>query len=95
MNIISLLGLLAFGVNIIVEMIKEVGPLKNIPTQSVAIVVSFIVCILGSILYINFAGIQIGLGVLMSSIILGTFPVAYIAMFGFDTFKNLYEKFNK
>lgn len=95
MNIISLLGLLAFGVNIIVEMIKEVGPLKKVPTQSVAIVVSFIVCILGSILYINYAGIQVGLGVLIPSILLGAFPVAYIAMFGFDTFKSLYEKFNK
>lgn len=95
MNIISILGLLAFGVNLIVEMIKEIGPLKNVPTKSVAIVVSFLVCILGSIFYINYAGIQISLGVLIPSILLGTFPVAYIAIFGYDTFKELLDRFNK
>lgn len=95
MDILSILGLLSFIVNIIVELIKEVGPLKKVPTQAVAIVVSLIVCCLGSVLYINYFNVTISILSLISIIVLGCFPVAYIAMFGFDTFKSLYEKFNK
>ena len=95
MNSIAVLSLLAFIVNIVVELIKDLAPFKQTPTKFVAILTSFIVCVLASILYVSYANVTIFPLVLIPTVLLATFPVAYISMYGFDTFKELYNKFNK
>lgn len=94
-TVIAILGLLAFIVNIIVELIKDLAPFKKTPTKFVAILTSFLVCVFSSLIYINYTGTQIALGLLIPTIILGTFPIAFISMYGFDTFKELYNKFKQ
>ena len=93
-NIGSVLGIvmvLAFTVNIIVQITKEY---ILIPTKLWCIIVSaalIIGCILAlmAIGYIKFSLFAILLG------IVGSFIVAFIAMYGFDTFRELWERFKR
>ena len=78
----------AFVTMIIVQMIKDIDVLKKIPTKLVAIVVAMLV---------NFAVLAIEETVLTAGVvcytILSGFIIAYIAIYGFDTFKALKDKF--
>ena len=83
----SLAGV-AFVTMIIVQMIKDIEVLKKVPTKLVAMVVAMIV---------NFAvlaieGTVLTVGVVCYTILSG-FIVAYISFYGFDTFKELKERF--
>ncbi|MBR5506881.1 MAG: hypothetical protein IKV88_02410 [Clostridia bacterium] len=93
-NIGSVLGIvmvLAFTVNIIVQVTKD---FILLPTKLWCIVVSaslIIGCVLSvmAIGYIKFSLFAILLG------IVGSFIVAFIAMYGFDTFRELWERFKR
>ena len=93
-NMSSVLGvvmMLAFIVNIIVQITKEYIPL---PTKLWCILVSASV-VIGAMLvavtlgYINFSVA----GIILA--IIGSFIVAFIAMYGFDTFKELWKRFKE
>lgn len=78
----------AFVTMIIVQMVKDVTLVKKIPTKLVAIIVAMLV---------NFAVLAIEGTILTAGVIcytiLSGFIVAYISMYGFDTFKDLYARF--
>lgn len=89
--IIGIFGALAFVVNVIVEMIKDLPTMKKIPTKLVAIVVSVLV------VYIALAGFTqlLGITVLPAYVILAlpaSFIVAFQAMNGFDALKEIYVR---
>ena len=90
-TILGVVMVMAFVVNIIVQVTKEFIPL---PTKAWCIIVSMSV-VLGSMLalvsgkQIEFTALTIILG------ILGSFIIAFISMYGFDTFKELWERFKE
>lgn len=89
--IIGIFGALAFIVNVIVEMIKDLPAVKKIPTKLVAIIVSVLVT------YIALAGVTqiFNIVVIPAYIILAlpaSFIVAFQAMNGFDALKDIYER---
>ncbi len=89
-SLVSLIvALLGFGVNIIVQITKEFMP---IPTKLWTIIVSASLCIICYISGVSEgffeAGISGALGCIVSS-----FFIAYCAMYGFDTFSELFERF--
>ena len=83
---LGLIGLLATATAIIVEVLKAVVP-KSFPTKVLAMIVSFVVVL----------GYTIVFGTItVSSIILaifGGFVVSFISMFGFDSFKEIVNRF--
>lgn len=89
--VLGVVMVLAFIVNIIVQITKEYIP---IPTKLWCILVSASV-IIGAMLaavtlgYINFSVA----GIILA--IIGSFIVAFIAMYGFDTFKELWKRFKE
>lgn len=91
-TLLGILTVLAFIVNIIVQLTKELVPM---PTKLWTIIVSIVVTVIctyivgGCYEFIEFTPAT----VLLS--IVGAFIVAYVAMYGFDTFKELWEKFKK
>ena len=93
-NVGSVLGIvmvLAFTVNIIVQTTKEFIPL---PTKLWCIIVSAAL-IIGCVLSLMAAGyIKFSFSAILLGII-GSFIVAFIAMYGFDTFKELWERFKR
>lgn len=86
-ELIASLGSLTIIVTIIVEVLKNILP-DHIPTQILTFCVSLIVCLLVIIFFGEINCINIICG------ILNGFFVAYISMFGFDTFKSLWQRFS-
>lgn len=81
--------ILSFAVNIIVQMTKTYIPL---PTKLWCVLVAMSVN-LGSLFgAVSFGTLKISVGYVILSII-GSFVVAYIAMYGFDTFGELWQRF--
>ena len=90
-NILGIVMVLAFVVNIIVQVTKEYIPL---PTKLWCILVSASL-ILGCMFALFACGyIKLNaLGVILG--IVGSFIIAFISMYGFDTFKELWERFKE
>ena len=81
--------LLVFTVNIIVEVTKRLLP--KVPTDIVVFIVSIMVTILALLIVAAVMEISIMWYYAVGALVLGLF-VAYAAMFGFDKFKELYER---
>lgn len=87
--LLSVIAMLVFVTNIIVEVIKGLFP--KIPTNIVAVIIAMIVTVLA--LYILCAVLEITVMwyYAVGAVVLGIF-VGYAAMFGFDKFKSAWEK---
>ena len=82
---------LSFVVNIVVQLTKETVP---IPTKLWCVLVAITID-LGVLFGASVLGIlKINTGYVLLSVI-GSFIIAYIAMYGFDTFKELWQRFKK
>ena len=87
--LLTVIALLVFVTNIIVEVIKGLFP--KIPTNIIAVIIALIVTVLA--LYILCAVMEITVMwyYAIGAVVLGIF-VGYAAMFGFDKFKAAWEK---
>lgn len=85
-SVLGIAGTLAAINTIIVEVLKNVLP-KKVPTKFVAMISAMIV-VLG---YIFIFGTITPQSIVLG--ILGGFVVAFISMFGFDSLKDVLEKF--
>lgn len=88
--VMAAMVLLVFATTIIVEVVK--GLFKKVPTNIVAFVVSMIVTILAVIVLCAVLGIPFVWYYIVGAILLGIF-VAYASMYGFDKFKETWERF--
>lgn len=87
--VLGVLMALAFVVNIIVQMTKSYIPL---PTKLWCVLVAVTVD-MGALFGVSsFGMLEISAAYVVFSLI-GSFVVAYIAMYGFDTFKELWQRF--
>ena len=89
--IVGVLTALAFAVNIIVQLTKSFGPL---PTKLWCILVAITVN-LSALTFCSVSGIaKLSVsGVILA--IFASFIVAYAAMYGFDTLKELWQRFKE
>lgn len=85
-TILSSAGGLAALVAIITEILKNILP-KSFPTKALTIIVSFLVVFGFTALTAEFT-IPVIIGSIFSSFVIG-----FISMFGFDTFKELLNRF--
>lgn len=81
--------ILAFAVNIIVQMTKSYIPL---PTKLWCVLVAMTVNLGALFGAVSLGTLEISVGYVIFSLV-GSFFVAYIAMYGFDTFKELWQRF--
>ncbi len=87
--IIMFVMILSFAVNIIVQMTKGI---ISLPTKLWCIIVAFAVDFISIIVLTNLKIIVFNISWLLIAF-LGSFIIAYIAMYGFDTFKELWKRF--
>ena len=80
---------LVFGVNIAVEVVKKLFP--KVPTTIVAAVLSEVVTVVAYFAWVSYEGLPVTWYCVVAACGLGIF-VAYAAMFGFDKFKEAFEK---
>ena len=80
------LGALAALTSIIVQVLKKIVPSK-FPTQALVIIVALFITTLASVMYYGVILSAFGIGILSG------FVVAFIAMEGFDSLKNIWQRF--
>ena len=85
--IIGILGALAFAVSLITELLKDLPGIKKVPTKAFVILISLIV-------NVAYASIPL-LWYYVALAVFAAFVVAYISMYGWDTFKELKDRFIK
>ena len=82
---------LVFAVNIIVEVIKKNFP--KFPTTLLATIVSIVITVVSFFAWSGYTGFVVHWYHIVGALVMGLF-VAYAAMFGFDKFKQAFEKLN-
>lgn len=87
--LLTVVAVLVFVTNIIVEVIK--GLIPKIPTNIVAVIVAMIVTVLALYILCTVLEISVMWYYTVGAVVLGIF-VGYAAMFGFDKFKAAWEK---
>ena len=87
--LLTIIAMLVFVTNIIVEVIKGLVP--KIPTNYVAVIVALAVTIVSMCILCSVLDITIMWYYAVGAVVLGIF-VGYAAMFGFDKFKSAWDK---
>ena len=87
--LLTVMAVLVFATNIIVEMVKNLFP--KVPTNLVAVIVALIVTVLAMLILCAVMEITVMWYYAVGAVVLGLF-VGYAAMFGFDKFKAAFEK---
>ena len=89
--LLGIMFLLTFTVNIIVEVVKRLIP--KVPTDIVVFIISIVITVLALYIAASVMKITVMWYYAVGAVVLGIF-VAYAAMFGFDKFKELYDRLN-
>ena len=92
--IMGIMGFLAFIINIIVEMTKELPVIKKMPTKAYVLLISIAVCVLAMIIYAAVTSMQLYWYYVVLAVF-GAFIIGYLAIYGWDTLKELYDRYKK
>ena len=92
--IIGILGVLAFAVSLITELLKDLPGIKKMPTKAFVILVSLVVTVVALLIYVAYVNAML-LWYYVALAVFAAFVVAYIAMYGWDTLKELKDRFIK
>lgn len=87
------LGALAFVVSVIVEVIKNIGFMKDIYTDIVVMVISVLITVVAYFAYADYAAVATTWYMIVGTVI-GGFFVAFLSMFGWTKFNELWKKFS-
>ena len=91
---VTIIGILAFVVSVIIEVIKNIGPLAKVPTNLVVMVVSIVLSVVTFFGYACMQSMATPWYYVIGSILAGFF-VAFIAMYGWDKLTELYKRFKQ
>lgn len=91
-TIFAVIGLLALLVSVITEVTKGVVLLSKIPVNVQVIVLSLTLTIVTYLAYISYSGEEIIWYYFVATIVAG-FVVAYVVLFGWNKFIELYRRF--
>lgn len=92
-TLVTLIGALSFFVSIIAQLTKEFIP-KVIPTKLYVLILSVAVTVTAVLSYLSYKSVDIKLYLILGSLAMG-FIVAFIAVYGWDEFKELKDRFMK
>ena len=91
-SVLTIMGFLAFTVSVITQVTKETGIMKSVPTSLQVTVLSVLLSILYCMAYMSYNSIEVRWYMIAGSVV-GGFIVAFIAMFGWEKFYELYSRF--
>ena len=81
-------------VSLITELLKDMPGIKKMPTKAFVILVSLVVTVAALLIYAAYVNAVL-LWYYVALAVFAAFIVAYIAMYGWDTLKELKDKFIK
>lgn len=92
--IIGVLGFLSFMVSLVTQIIKDIPGIAKIPTKFLAIVISMIITVLALVIYLTYIQMVI-LWYYIVLAVFASFVVAYISIYGWESFNELKDRFIK
>ena len=93
-SLLAVIGALAFMVSIITQVFKGVGVLSKIPTDILVFVLSIGLTVIAFVAYMQYIQ-QVILWYMVLASIMAGFIVAFVAMYGWEKFSELWKRFNK
>lgn len=93
-SLIAVIGALAFIVSIITQVFKGVGVLSKVPTDILVFVLSIGLTVIAFVAYMQYIQ-QIIVWYMIVAAIMAGFIVAFVAMYGWEKFSELWKRFNK
>ena len=92
--ILAVIGALAFMVSVITQVFKGVGILSKIPTDILVFVLSIGLTVTAFIAYMQYIQQAILWYMIIAAIMAG-FIVAFVTMYGWDKFNDLWKRFKQ
>ncbi len=92
--IMAVVGVLAFIVSVITQVFKGVGVLAKIPTDILVFALSIALTVVAYVAYMDYIQQTIIWYMIIAAVLAG-FLVAYVAMFGWEKFVELWQRFAK
>lgn len=93
-QLVAIIGVLAFLVSVITQVFKGVSILSKIPTDILVFVLSIGITVVAFVAYMQYIQQAILWYMVLASIMAG-FIVAFVAMYGWEKFSELWKRFNK
>ena len=93
-SLLAVVGALAFMVSIITQVFKGVGVLSKVPTDILVFVLSIGLTVIAFVAYMQYIQMAIVWYMVVAAIMAG-FIVAFVAMYGWEKFSELWQRFNK
>lgn len=93
-TILAIIGALAFMVSVITQVFKGVGVLAKIPTDILVFVLSIGMTVTAFVAYMQYIQQTILWYMILAAILAG-FLVAFVAMYGWEKFAELWNRFKK
>ena len=91
---ISILGVLAFATSLIVQLLKDLPFIEKMPTKLFVIIIAEVVTVIMLLIHISYRHLVLYWYYVVLAVFAG-FVVAYIAMYGWGTLKELKDRFMK
>ena len=92
-SLLAVIGALAFMVSVITQVFKGVGVLSKIQTDILVFVLSIGLTVIAFVAYMQYIQQVILWYMILASIMAG-FIVAFVAMYGWEKFSELWKRFN-
>jgi hypothetical protein len=92
--ILAVIGALAFIVSVITQVFKGVGVLAKIPTDILVLVLSIGITVTAFVAYMQYIQQTIIWYMILAAILAGLL-VAFVAMYGWEKFAELWSRFKK
>lgn len=93
-TILAVIGALAFMVSVITQVFKGVGVLAKIPTDILVFVLSIGMTVTAFVAYMQYIQQTILWYMILAAILAG-FLVAFVAMYGWEKFAELWNRFKR
>lgn len=93
-SLLAVVGALAFMVSIITQVFKGVGVLSKVPTDILVFVLSIGLTVIAFVAYMQYIQ-QVIIWYMIIAAIMAGFVVAFVAMYGWEKFSELWKRFNK
>lgn len=93
-QLLAIIGVLAFLVSVITQVFKGVSVFSKIPTDILVFVLSIGLTVVAFIAYMQYVQQAILWYMILAAIIAG-FIVAFVSMYGWEKFSELWKRFNK
>lgn len=92
--ILAIIGILAFMVSVVTEVLKGIGVFSKVPTDIVVLLLSIGITVTAFVAYMQYIQQTILWYMILAAIMAG-FIVAFIAMYGWEKLSELWKRFGK